>query len=62
MEFKIKINLQNSQSDKGSMYKGKESAQNQNKFPTLSEPAAKATGTENQAGPNILGESKSPYI
>jgi hypothetical protein len=44
------------------MYKGKESAQNQNKFAALSEPAAKATGTENQAGPNILGESKSPYI
>jgi len=62
MEFKIKINSQNSRSDKESMYKGKESAPNQNKFTALSELAAKATGIENQVGPNILGESKSPYI
>jgi len=62
VEFKIKINSQNSRSDKKSMYKGKESVKNQNKFAALSELAAKATGIENQVGPNILGESKSPYI
>ncbi|KAJ6897886.1 hypothetical protein NC652_024649 [Populus alba x Populus x berolinensis] len=52
--FKIKINSQNSRRDKGSMYKSKESSQNQNKFAAPSESAAEATGTENQAGPNIL--------
>ncbi|KAJ6980915.1 hypothetical protein NC653_024324 [Populus alba x Populus x berolinensis] len=36
------------------MYKSKESSQNQNKFAAPSESAAEATGTENQAGPNIL--------